>query len=31
MLKELQPGRGRRAAVLAFSELLNIAEERDVF
>jgi Fic family protein len=31
MLKELQSGSGRRAAVLAFSELLNIAEGRDVF
>jgi len=31
MLRELQPGSGRRAAVLAFSELLNITEGRNVF
>ena len=31
MLKELQTGSGRRARVLAFSELLNIAEGRNVF
>ncbi|HEY3278708.1 MAG TPA: Fic/DOC family N-terminal domain-containing protein [Syntrophorhabdaceae bacterium] len=31
MLAELVPGRGRRAAVLAFSELLNIAEGRNAF
>jgi Fic family protein len=31
MLKELLPGRGRRASVLAFSELLNIAEGREAF
>lgn len=27
----MQPASGRRAAILAFSELLNIAEGRDVF
>lgn len=31
LLTELQPASGRRAAILAFSELLNIAEGRDVF
>jgi Fic family protein len=31
MLLELKPASGRRPAVLAFSELLNIAEGRDVF
>jgi Fic family protein len=31
LLKELRPGKGRRAAVLAFAELLNIAEGREVF
>jgi Fic family protein len=31
LLVELQPASGRRAAILAFSELLNIAEGRDVF
>jgi Fic family protein len=31
LLRELRPGRGRRAAVLAFPELLNIAEGRSVF
>jgi len=31
LLRELTPGSGRRAAVLAFSELLNIAEGRSVF
>lgn len=31
MLREVEPGRGRRPTVLAFSELLNIAEGRDVF
>jgi Fic family protein len=31
LLRELTPGSGRRPAVLAFSELLNIAEGRAVF
>jgi Fic family protein len=31
MLKELHEGTGRRAAVLCFPELLNIAEGRDAF
>lgn len=31
LLKELLPARGRRPAVLAFSELLNIAEGRNAF
>lgn len=31
LLRELRPSRGRRPAILAFSELLNIAEGRDVF
>ena len=31
VLRELQPGRGRRAAVLAFPALLNIVEGREVF
>ena len=31
LLRELRPGRGRRAAVLAFPELLNIAEGEAVF
>jgi Fic family protein len=31
MLFDIQPSAGRRAAVLAFSELLNIAEGRDAF
>lgn len=31
MLRELRPSAGRRAAVLAFTELLNIAEGRDAF
>jgi Fic family protein len=31
VFKELRAASGRRAAVLAFSELLNIAEGRDVF
>ncbi|MBM4309868.1 MAG: Fic family protein [Deltaproteobacteria bacterium] len=30
ILKELQPGKGRRAAVLCFPALLNIAEGRDI-
>ncbi|QZE14073.1 Fic family protein [Halosquirtibacter laminarini] len=31
ILKELQPGKGRRAAVLCFPALLNISEGRKVF
>lgn len=31
LLTELQPASGRRAAILALAELLNIAEGRDVF
>lgn len=31
ILRDLQPGRGRRAAVLAFPALLNIVEGREVF
>lgn len=31
ILRAIVPGRGRRAAVLAFPELLNIAEGQDVF
>ncbi|MBN2211437.1 MAG: Fic family protein [Sedimentisphaerales bacterium] len=31
LLSELRPGSGRRAAILAFPELLNIAEGRSVF
>jgi Fic family protein len=31
LLSELQPASGRRAAILAFAELLNIAEGRSVF
>jgi Fic family protein len=31
LLREVTPGRGRRPAVLAFFELLNIAEGRSVF
>jgi Fic family protein len=31
LLKEIVPARGRRPAILAFSELLNIAEGREVF
>jgi Fic family protein len=31
VLRELAPARGRRAAVLGFPELLNIAEGRPVF
>lgn len=31
LLRELRPGSGRRAAVLAFPELLNICEGRDAF
>ncbi|MDE0463420.1 MAG: Fic family protein [Caldilineaceae bacterium] len=31
LLKELRPGRGRRSSILAFPELLNIAEGRKVF
>jgi len=31
LLDELRPANGRRTAILAFSELLNIAEGRDVF
>ncbi len=31
LLKELIPGRGRRSSILAFPELLNIAEGRKVF
>ena len=31
LLKELRPASGRRAAVLAFAELLNLAEGRNVF
>ncbi|MEP2236276.1 MAG: Fic/DOC family N-terminal domain-containing protein [Alteripontixanthobacter sp.] len=31
MLRELRPASGRRAAILAFSELLNIAEGADAF
>jgi hypothetical protein len=30
MLSELQPAAGRRAAILAFGELLNAAEGRPV-
>lgn len=31
LLTELHPGSGRRAAILVFPELLNIAEGRKVF
>ena len=31
VLKEIAPGRGRRAAVVAFPRLLNVAEGREVF
>ena len=31
ILREIQPGSGRRAAILAYSKLLNIAEGHDVF
>ncbi len=31
ILREIQPGKGRRAAILAYSELLNIAEGYDAF
>lgn len=31
LLTELQPSSGRRSAILAFSELLNIAEGRSIF
>ena len=31
LLRELRAGRGRRAAIVAFPELLNIAEGRDAF
>lgn len=31
MLRELRPGSGRRAAILCFPELLNIAEDRIAF
>jgi Fic family protein len=31
LLREIRPGRGRRAAILVFPELLNIAEGRSVF
>jgi Fic family protein len=31
MLKELRPARGRRPAIVAFTELLNIAEGQQVF
>ncbi len=31
ILKEIRPGRGRRAATFAYSELLNIAEGYDAF
>jgi len=31
VLRDLRPGRGRRAAVLAFPALLNIVEGREVF
>ena len=31
MLRELSQGTGRRAAILCFPELLNIAEGRDAF
>jgi Fic family protein len=31
LFKEIRPASGRRAAVLAFSELLNLAEGRDAF
>ena len=31
VLRVIQPGRGRKAAVLAFSELLNVAEGKKVF
>ncbi len=31
ILREIRPGRGRRAAILIYSELLNIAEGRDAF
>jgi hypothetical protein len=31
ILREIRPGRGRRAAILAYPELLNIAEGYDAF
>lgn len=31
ILREIQPGSGRRASILAYSELLNIAEGHDAF
>jgi hypothetical protein len=31
ILRELQPGSGRRAATLAYPELLNITEGYDAF
>ena len=31
LLREIRPGKGRRSAILAFSELLNIAEGRKIF
>lgn len=31
VLREIRPGRGRRAGIFAFSKLLNIAEGKDVF
>lgn len=31
VLNDLRPGKGRRAAILAFPDLLNIAEGREVF
>ncbi len=31
VLREMQAGGGRKAAILAYSELLNIAEGHDVF
>lgn len=31
LLRELRPGRGRRPAIMAFPDLLNIAEGRQVF
>ncbi|MEE9464792.1 MAG: Fic/DOC family N-terminal domain-containing protein [Candidatus Neomarinimicrobiota bacterium] len=31
LLREVRPGRGRRAAILVFSELVNIAEGRSIF
>ena len=31
MLRELQEASGRRSAILAFPDLLNLAEGREVF